>query len=138
VLKKSLCQGVSLEILIVPVAVIIGIKPLNVDDISIIKNKCSGLILSIRFVSRSEHNTSRNKESKTMNLKINDIERFFCDLVQDLSNPFSRDISYWTVDGMNFDTWGKEHSTGGEGGYKQWITTIVIPNLKKRFDILCY
>jgi len=78
----------------------------------------------------------RERESMTMNLKINDIERFFCDLVQDLSNPFSRDISYWTVDSMNFDTWGKEHRTGGEEGYKQWITTIVIPNLKKRFDYL--
>ncbi|HYA60764.1 MAG TPA: hypothetical protein VED16_01645 [Candidatus Acidoferrum sp.] len=72
----------------------------------------------------------------TMNLKINDIERFFCDLVQDLSNPFSRDVSYWTVDGTNFDTWGKEHNVGGEDGYKQWITTTVIPNLKKRFDYL--
>jgi len=71
-----------------------------------------------------------------MDLKINDIERFFCDLVQDLSNPFSRDVSYWTIDGMNFDTWGKEHNVGGEEGYKQWIITTVIPNLKKRFDYL--
>jgi hypothetical protein len=76
------------------------------------------------------------RETMTMNLKINDIERFFCDLVRDLSNPFSRDISYWTVDNKNFDTWGKEHNTGGEEGYKQWITTNVIPYLKKRFDYL--
>jgi hypothetical protein len=72
----------------------------------------------------------------TMNIKINDIEHFFCDLVADLSNPFSRDISYWIVDEMNFDEWGKAQRTGGEEGYKQWIATSVIPNLKKRFDYL--
>ena len=72
----------------------------------------------------------------TMNIKIKDIEHFFCDLVADLSNPFSRDISYWIVDGMNFDEWGKAQRTGGEQGYRQWIATSVIPNLKKRFDYL--
>ncbi len=71
-----------------------------------------------------------------MNIKINDIKHFFCDLVADLSNPFSRDISYWIVDDMNFDEWGKAQRVGGEEGYKQWITTSVIPNLNKRFDYL--